>query len=258
MNKLEKISGLQIDLERGHLKYDESQFVVEPKTRLFSDAEKVYLNKTDREKVLYWMYRYFEKTGDEKIFIKNKLEYDITVFEPGVIGREFIKTVGHYHAKINGTDLTYPEAYEVIAGDIEFLLQSKPDEEGKFDCLLIRPKVGEKVIVPPGFGHISINTGKGVAISSNVQLRDLPASSDYNFFKDRKGGAFYRTTKGLEPNPSYEIKSLRIVKPKDLKKFGIDAKKPLYQTVIEKPERFDFLERPAKYDFSDLFEDIKL
>ncbi len=203
------------------------------------------------------MYRYFEAEKDKPAFDKAKLEYDITVIKNGFVGTEYVKTVGHYHSGVSGQEVTYPEVYEVIEGKIE-LLQSKPDKNGKFDVILVQAEKGDKVVVPPNFGHISINVGEDVAVSSNLQKKDLPAGADYNFYAEKEGGAFYRTEKGLEPNKNYKMGKLRIVKPLEKAEFGLVKDKPLYTSFLEDPNKFDFLLHPQKYDFSDLFEDIKL
>jgi glucose-6-phosphate isomerase len=258
MKDLQVTSGLNIQLNQFKLIYDNEVYVSEAKPREYTEAVPVYIKKDDHKQMLYWMYRYFESVNDKKTFDKAKLEYDITVIKNGLIGEEFVKTIGHYHSDVAGQGITYPEVYEVIEGHIEYLLQSKPDKSGKFDCILVHAETGDKVIVPPSYGHISINVGEDVAVSSNIQKKDLPAGADYDFYAQREGGAFYRTEKGLNPNPNYKINKLRIVKAKEMPIFGLTKDKPLYTSFLENPEKFDFLIHPQNYDFSDLFEDIKL
>ncbi len=258
MKDLKKISGLDLQLNNFKLIYDNDQYAVEPKPREYTEAIPVYLKKDDHKQMLYWMYRYFEAKKNLKKFEKANLEYDLTVIKSGQIGDEFIKTVGHYHAKVPRVDTTYPEVYEVIEGSLEYLLQSKPDKKNKFDVILVVAEAGDKVVVPPGYGHISINVGKDVSVSSNLQKADLPASADYDFYQNHEGGAFYRTEKGLEPNPKYKIENLRVVKPKEKPEFGLETGKSLYESFLKNPEKFDYLLKPQNYDFSDLFEDIDL
>lgn len=258
MKDLKVVSGLDIQLNQFKLIYDNEQYVTEPKPREYTEAVPVYLKKDDHKQMLYWMYRYFEAEKDKSLFEKNKLEYDITVIKNGLIGTEYVKTVGHYHDNVSGQDVTYPEVYEVIEGNIEYLLQSKPDKKGQFDCILVQAEAGDKVVVPPNYGHISINVGEDVAVSSNMQKMDLPAGADYDFYEKKEGGAFYRTENGLDANPKYKISNLRIVKPKEKPGFGLTKDKPLYLSFLETPEKFDFLVHPQKCDFSDLFEDVKL
>ena len=256
MKDLRAISGLDLKLNNFKLIYNNEIYSVEPKPREYTEAIPVYLKKDDYKQMLYWMYRYFEAKKDRKTFDKKELEYDLTVMKSGQIGEEFIKTVGHYHARVNKTEITYPEVYEVVEGKIEYLLQTMPDKKGKVDVILVQAEEGDKVVVPPGYGHISINVGNDVAVSSNLQKADLPAGADYSFFQEHEGGAFYRSDKGLESNPRYKINKLRVVKPLERADLGLKKTQPLYSSFLKNPEIFDYLVNPQKYDFTNLFEDI--
>jgi glucose-6-phosphate isomerase len=156
---------------------------------------------------------------------------------------------------VPGTEITYPEVYEVIDGEIEYLLQTRPDAEGNVDVIVVSAVAGDKVIVPPNYGHISINKGESIAVSSNLQFRDLPATADYEVLKTFGGGALYLTDSGWENNSQYTVRSLRKVTPRDKFEWGIEKGKPLYTSFTESPEKFDFLVHPQNYDFSDVFAD---
>lgn len=253
MKSLEKISGLDIKISENELIYDKTVFEVTPKPRLFLETKDVYLEKVDPNKELYYMYRYFEKRTDQGTFEKADSEYDITVINPGLIGPEFIKTKGHYHALVPGTTISYPEVYEVIEGEIEYLIQTRPNEKKETEVVIIKAKQGDKIVVPPGYGHVSINVGTKVAISSNLQKRDLPAGADYGGFEYFHGGAMYRTTNGWIENPEYVIKSVKYVTPQEKPEWGLKKSKPLYKSFIENPERFNFVTHPQNHDFSDIW-----
>jgi glucose-6-phosphate isomerase len=258
MKDLKNITGLDIQLNNFKLIYDNEVYPVEAKPREYTEAIPVYQKKDDHKQMLYWMYRYFEAVKDKETFEKADLEYDLTVIKNGKIGEEYVKTVGHYHARVPRQNISYPEVYEVIEGQIEYLLQSMPDKDGKVDVILVQTEPGDKVVVPPGYGHISINIGNEVALSSNLQKRDLPASANYDFFNQHEGGAFYRTEKGLEPNSKYIINSLRIVKATEQPNMGLVKSKSLYDSFLQEPSKFGFLLKPQNYNFIDLFVDVKL
>lgn len=253
---LREQSGIDIKLESTGLVYDQNMFPVEPKVRLFDDAKQVYLSEEAPESELYYMYRYFEAVQDVHVFADWDVEYDITAINSGLVGSEYIKTVGHYHSYVPNSTLTYPEVYEVIAGKIEYLLQTKPDMEGNVDVILVEAVAGDKVVVPPGYGHISVNVGDDVAVSSNIQKRDLPASSDYGSFENFKGGALYRKNSGWENNPAYKIRSIKRVAPKEKPDWGLEKDVPLYHSFVQNPGKFSYITNPKEYDFSGVFEEI--
>jgi len=253
MKSLKKISGLDIGLDGERLVYG-GEFEVQPQARLFLEAEKVYRSSYgDPRKELYHMYRYFEKPSDKKTFEKADVEYDITVIGPGKIGDEYIKTKGHYHALVPKTEISYPEVYEVIEGRIEYLVQKRPNDKKETEVVIIRAEPGDKVIVPPGYGHVSVNVGREAAVSSNLQKRDLPAGADYGGFEYFRGGALYRTEKGWEENLEYLVKTTGYALPKEKPEWGLVKDSSLYESFAAYPEKFGFLTRPQDYDFSDIW-----
>lgn len=257
MKDLKNIAGVEIKLEDVGLVYDQDVYPVEEKVRTYAEAKDVYLEKEAEDQDLYWMYRYFEAEADADSFEQAKLEYDITAIKAGKIGPEFIKTAGHYHGYVPGTSITYPEVYEVIEGEVEYLLQTKPDAESNVNVVIVGAKAGDKVIVPPNYGHISINVGNSMAVSSNLQYLDLPATADYETFKVNNGGALYRSEPGWDNNGNYNIKSLRKVTPKEKSEWGVEKSTPLYTSFLADPTKFDFLVNPQNYDFSDVWQDVE-
>lgn len=254
---LKENSGLDIKLEDVGLVYDQNQFPVDAKARPLAEIRDIYQDKEAENKDLYFMYRYFESTTDSQKFLNSGIEYDLTVLTSGKIGQEYIKTAGHYHEYVPGSELTYPEVYEVIDGDIEYLLQTRPDAEGNVDVVIVKPKPKDKIIVPPGYGHVSLNIGETSAVESNLQKRDLPKTADYEAFRVYEGAALFRTEEGWQNNPGYQIKSLKKVQPKEKPDFGLTRNKPLYTSFIESPEKFEWLTKPQNYDFSDIWEETE-
>jgi glucose-6-phosphate isomerase len=261
MKELEKRSGLCFEIDQNKLSYKKEDY--EPALeweKPFEDASYAYRDAESDLKTLYFGARYMEKTEDEDVFVKNNFMADLTVINPGKVGSEFIKTVGHYHQNVPGLELAYPEVYEVVSGNIEYLLQTKPDKDGRVNVIWVIAEPGDKVVMPPGYGHVGCNVGDEVAVEVDLQLRDNPKFSDYSLFKEKNGGALYRTKEGLEENPNYMINSLRIVVPKEKPDFGITKDKTLYASFVENPQKFDFLIHPQNYDFNldELFEDAVL
>jgi len=83
---------------------------------------------------------------------ENGIRYDITVIPPANPGGEYVKTKGHYHPE-NAAGVVYPELYEVMGGRAHFLLQKKSLD----DIALIEAHKGDIVVIPPGYGHVTIN-----------------------------------------------------------------------------------------------------
>lgn len=267
---LSKTSGLPISLKNDRLVFNGLiSFPVQ--TRTLKEARaflKEKSAKAGREK-LYLMYRDVRRVEDEKLLRRKNLRYDITVIFPAVFGKEFSKTIGHYHPYKKGTKTPYPEIYEVLAGKAFFLFQEKNlnrsylkkiggekrifgknflhfRENPLHRAYLIETKKGEKIIVPPGFGHVTVNASKDPLIVSNVSADHF--KSEYGFFRTHRGGAYYLVKDGkrirVERNPNYRQNSLLFLgSPKKIK--GLN--KPLYKILTEKPGALAFLNNPEKH-----------
>ena len=101
---------------------------------------------------------YMIRGGSEK---KN-----ITVWEAGRVGDEYIKTFGHYHVQ------DFTETYEVLAGSGIILLQSPIRDRAVEWIKAVYVTPGRKVIIPKLAGHLGINTGA----SWVVTIDDTPGN----------------------------------------------------------------------------------
>jgi len=199
----------------------------------------------DLNQPIYFMYRDVTRPIDRQLFLEMRLRYDITIMLPKTLGVEFNKTLGHYHPKASDA-LTYMEVYEVLYGEAHYLLQ-KVDGNRVIDAALVEAKEGDKVVIPSGYGHITINPStENCLVMSNLVYRDF--ESIYEPIKKMKGGVVYELTSGkLVVNSNYELaKDVQRVKPDEgfsLKFNGRD----LYSLFIERPDSFVFLKDPSRY-----------
>ncbi|MEK7213608.1 MAG: glucose-6-phosphate isomerase family protein [Patescibacteria group bacterium] len=135
---------------------------------------------------------------------------NITVWESGTIGNEYIKTYGHYHVG----DLE--ETYTVLQGEGIIILQGKIVDDSVKTFKAIKVKAGDKVHIPKNTGHLAINIGKTWFVTSddspvNFEEKDpisLPGHADYEPFKRMHGVAYYVIEKDGKPelvrNPNYK------------------------------------------------------
>jgi len=136
---------------------------------------------------------YMIRGGSEK---KN-----ITVWEAGTVGGEYIKTFGHYHVS------DFIETYEIVAGEGILLLQErKKDRDDEVEWVkAISVRAGSKVAIPARAGHLMVNTGKSWLVSiddSPVYERDDPAApkhADYEPVRRMRGFAYYIVEKAGRP-----------------------------------------------------------
>ncbi|MEM1581914.1 MAG: glucose-6-phosphate isomerase family protein [Candidatus Bathyarchaeia archaeon] len=100
---------------------------------------------------------------------KSEGEFNVgcTIIYPGKIGDEYFFTKGHFHAKMQSS-----EVYIGISGEGIILMQ---DKNGRTFAEEIKP--GTIVYIPPGLAHRSINTGKMELVFLAVYSSD--AGHDY-------------------------------------------------------------------------------
>ena len=157
---------------------------------------------------LYYMFRDLAMTEEDRAHLQSQdVRYDITVIppvDPELLGGEYVKTKGHYHPDIPSSSpscpgITYPELYQVLAGEARYLLQKKDLS----DVVAVTAAAGECVFIPPGYGHITINTSDEVLVMAN--LVSTRFESEYAVFEEMRGGAFYAVEAhdGFVQNPRY-------------------------------------------------------
>ncbi|MBN1324398.1 MAG: glucose-6-phosphate isomerase [Methanotrichaceae archaeon] len=220
----------------------------EPDVRWLYDMREViydqeWLAKAEN-RPLYYMYRdLYLSRADEGRLIERDLRYDITIIPPGMLGVEFVKTAGHYHPPVLGSDITYPEVYEVLEGEAVYLLQ----KEDQSDVVAIRAKAGDKAAIPPGYGHITINASNKRLKMANYVARSF--SSIYEPIRAVGGGAYFLTEDGFVANPRSPAAPLREVPPPGsaaLKMLGLSRGREMYPLIREKPEALDWLVHPLE------------
>ncbi len=145
---------------------------------------------------------------------------NITIWEDGTVGNEYIKTYGHYH--ISDIDETY-----WIAGGrgIILLQQRKIDKNGdpidnEIELFLaIKVRAGDIIDIPPKFGHLAVNIGNTWLVTidnSPVNLNDsveFPIHADYEPIRKMHGFAYYVVNDG-EPKLVKNERYIIIPEPK--------------------------------------------
>lgn len=173
----------------------------QPEIRYLYDMKNVLYDKkwakTAPNYELYYMYRGVKK--------KNGLRYDITVLPPKMLGKEFVKTKGHEHSE------NYGEIYIVLKGEAIYLMQKYKNK--KFgDVYAVKSKKGEAVIIPPGYGHITINPGTKELIMAN--WLDEKCEGVYDTIQKKQGACYFYTKDGWIKNKNYKsTPKLRLEKP---------------------------------------------
>ncbi len=235
-------------LENGKLSFADYIIKPEPDIRYLEDASHVLYDKPDNaeNRPLYYMYRGVSYAVHQELFRKAGLRYDLTVILPGKIGQEFIKTIGHFHPMKPTGHETYPEYYEVLNGEALYLLQKNSRSGEVEEVKVIAAKKGDRIFIPPGYGHVTINPGDQPLIMSN--LIENSFQSLYEPFAEKHGAAYYyiqlESGKGdFIKNPHYASSiSLQLLSaPNQPQPVEAVKEKSLYQAFVDNPASFNLL-----------------
>lgn len=249
---ISSITGFDVRLSQdGKLSFGSDVIKTVPDMRKMEDMKPVllYPNQEGPE-VFYLMYRGTGLQKDKLLMENQGLRYDITVIYPGKVGQEYVKTFGHYHPRVPGQELTYPEVYQVLSGKAHFLLQKGGELTGEVEDFAVADfEAGDILIIPPFYGHVTVNPGDEPLVMANWIARDFV--SEYGPIRARKGMAYYDVEyKGKSifmPNDSYRNHPRpRLLKSLDYPELGLTRGKSMYISW-QQGAKLDFLLKPSLY-----------
>jgi glucose-6-phosphate isomerase len=152
---------------------------------------------------------------------------NITVWEPGKVGGEYIKTYGHYH--IGNLD----ETYWIIFGEGIALLQKRvkdangaPIDDEIEAVYAVHVKPGDSLFIPSEWGHLVVNISDTYFVTADdspvnfdeANPVSFPGHADYEAVKKMQGFCYYVVEKDGQPalvkNPKYKkIPEISIITP---------------------------------------------
>ncbi len=188
----------------------------------------------------YYMFRdIFMSESDHEVILKADLRYDYTIIPPAEIGGERIKTYGHYHPEaVSG--LSYPEVYQVLEGRAIYLLQ-KLEGGSIVDCIAVEASKGDVVIIPPNYGHVTINPADEKLMMANWVCRSF--SSIYDPYTEMRGACYYYIGNEWVKNDRYgSVPELKFAKPVNV----LNVEGEMYK-LVERIEDLRFLVEPHKH-----------
>jgi glucose-6-phosphate isomerase len=219
--------------------------VGEPELRMADDLEGIFARRgCIGSGPLYAMFRDLARSPADRWWLReNGLRYDITVIPPQTICGEYVKTKGHYHPE-NAAGCGYPEIYEVLEGRAHYLLQ----REDLTDVVLVRAVAGDVVVVPPGYGHVTINPSPDQTLHM-ANIVSAGFTSDYSAYVALKGAAYYEMADGSwVKNRAYaRVPPLRFVDAGRVRTGRAGFTSPLYRLIGQRSPVLGFLNSPEKF-----------
>jgi glucose-6-phosphate isomerase, archaeal len=206
---------------------------------------------------LYWNFPLLDAGPASDVLEQTGLTFSCVLLPALKIGREYVKTQGHYHPPMPGSDISYPEIYAHLWGEPSLILQRRLGDRADMidDCVLLELRDGAIVTIPPGYAHILINPSRQPAAIAGLYSRAF--SPLYEPIVRMAGAAYYLIDDGGEqaiPNSRYTARPL-------LRRLGDfagtpfqppDGKRPLWSSFLSDPGGYSFLAQPdfARRQFS--------
>jgi glucose-6-phosphate isomerase len=207
--------------------------------------DRQFAMEADPRLELYYMYKDVTKKNDRLTFEESELRFDITIMSEHWLGKEFNKTLGQVH-ETGPLGFSYPEVYEVITGRGHYLMQQMHDRDPSH-VVLVEAREGERVLIPPGWWHFTINPSNEPLVMSNLVWRGVVA--DYGSIRRRKGAAYFELHDGsFVRNASYEkVPELsRTRASPELAERAVGGRS-LYSSFVESPEKYRYLWHPEDF-----------
>lgn len=243
---LHSISGLDLRLDEAHLSLLFGDDVVHPDgelRRLSETQATLWDTDSTGPDHLYTIYMDIAAREDLPALRNQGLLYGSVVYNHGTLGRELLRSQGHVHSEKPRVGLRHSEVYEFWTGRGYVYLQ-RECAPVVTQAYLVPVGPGDKVVVPFGWVHLTINAGDDVLSFGAWCARDN--ALEYGALRALGGPAHFVLPGGeIVPNPRYEsVPAVTHVRPSDLPLLGIPTDRPIYTSWRERPALFDFLPNP--------------
>lgn len=243
-------TALPLALEGTELRFGADMVPVAPVVRSAGEMRDVFYSPAavDSKQQLYFYYKGLGLKKDRELIERHGLRYNMIIMPPALIGPEYVKTVGHYNPAAPETEETYPEVYEVVQGQAHFLLQYlDPEINSVEEVVLFEAAQGDKVIIPPNWGHVVINPANETLVAANwVADGFAPVYEPIT----KLGGAVYYEVRvqGVSTfiaNPHYDyIPQLQRRLARQYRDLGLVKGVTLYEAFVNGPDVFRYLTNP--------------
>ncbi len=195
---------------------------------------------------LYTIYMDVRAPGATDALPGRGLGYGAVVCNHGALGRELLRSQGHVHSRSPETGVGYSELYEFWHGRGLVYMQSSVEAEVDA-VIVVEAGPGDKVAIPPGWAHATVNVGDEPMVFGAVYA--TAAALLYEPLRRRRGTAHYVLADGtLEPNPAYlRVPAPRRQPPHAFPEQGIEAGRPALAALARDEGALDFVSRPEAF-----------
>lgn len=251
---ISKFAGFQLEFDPNNLNIKATKdYSFIKKARIGKDLKDFYKypEYLNEDEEIYYLYSINELPDSSQALLdKYKLTYSLVCIPPRQIGREFVKTAGHYHSKMPDINIGYPEVYTQLLGRLLLYMQRKDykDESNVLDCVLYELHPGDTITIPPDYAHILINIDDKPGLMAGLYSKEFVP--DYSITKKNRGLAYYffEETGGIRIERNEKFKQhpgILCLKRTPKSKFSPPYPDlPLWLSFNKNPDDYAFLAKP--------------
>ncbi|MCI1032603.1 glucose-6-phosphate isomerase family protein [Raoultella terrigena] len=178
---------------------------------------------------------------------KRMLLFGVVTYAAGRLGEEPVRSQGHIHRISQHSGWSPPELYEIWQGKAIIYMQERvEDDPGR--CFAVIAEPGDKVLVPPGWGHATISADPEVPLTFGAWC-DREYGFEYDAVRAYKGLAWYPLLQDnhvvWQHNSRYLPGRLQAITPRRYVEFDLTSA-PIYQQFIDDPARLQFISSPDR------------
>jgi glucose-6-phosphate isomerase, archaeal len=183
---------------------------------------------------------------------RRMLLFGVVVFASGRLGEEPVRSQGHIHSAAPHSGWSPPELFEIWEGSaIIYAQETADDHPGR--CFAISARVGDQVVVPPGWAHCVINADPSRRMVFGAWC-DREYGFDYRGVRAHKGLAWFpllaREGKPASinwvRNPTYLLSELTVKTPSAYPGLGLDRSVSIYHQFVRNPDSVQWVSEPAR------------
>ncbi|VTM23942.1 glucose-6-phosphate isomerase [Raoultella terrigena] len=156
---------------------------------------------------------------------KRMLLFGVVTYAAGRLGEEPVRSQGHIHRISQHSGWSPPELYEIWQGKAIIYMQERvEDDPGR--CFAVIAEPGDKVLVPPGWGHATISADPEVPLTFGAWC-DREYGFEYDAVRAHKGLAWYPLLQDnhviWQHNSRYLPGRLQAITPRRYVEFGLTS-----------------------------------
>jgi len=201
----------------------------------------------DGPEIVYSIAMDVGKLSHRELLEKMHLLYGVVLYASGTLGNEPVRSQGHIHKVSPLCQSSTPEVYEIWEGQgVIYMQEYGDDNPGR--CFAVSSKVGDVVVVPPGWTHAAININPATPLVFGAWC-DREYGFVYDKIKAHKGIAWFPLFEPngklkWEANPHYEKSELICKHPEPHPELGIVKGQAIYTSFEQNPDAFQYVPFP--------------